>query len=275
MSIKDIVVHVDDGRACQGRLSAALELAQSWGAHLVGVYVDPGLRLPVMVDAPMSPEFMDRLEEERRERIEAAKSLFDKLATASGGSTEWRCVEGELVGAVRLHGRYGDLVVVGQEGDDDEKIVYRGLPDSLVLELGRPMLIVPYIGAPERFGQRVLIAWNGSREAVRAVNDALPLLQRASVVSVLVINPESHRSGDLPGADICLHLARHGVNAQAEHAVANDIDVGDVLLSRASDKDADLIVMGAYGHSRLRETVLGGATKHLLKHMTVPVLMSH
>lgn len=275
MSIKDIVVHVDDGRACEGRVKAALGLAQSANAHLVGVYVDPGLRIPVMVDAPMSPEFMDRLEEERRERIDAAQSLFDKLTKPASATSEWRCVEGEILSAVRLHGRYGDLVVVGQEGDDDEKIVYRGLPDGLALELGRPILVVPYIGAPERIGRRTLIAWNGSREAARAVNDALPLLEDAETVDVLVINPEPNRTGDLPGADICLHLARHGVKAQAEHAVASDIDVGDVLLSRAADKDADLIVMGAYGHSRLREIVLGGATKHLLKHMTVPVLMSH
>jgi len=145
----------------------------------------------------------------------------------------------------------------------------------LALGVGRPVLIVPRYGTFETVGERVLVAWNGSREATRAVHDALPLLKLASSVTVLSIDPE-HDTGDrIPGADIALHLARHGVAAEGMSTVGLDISVGDLLLSRAADLGADLIVMGAYGHSRVRELVLGGATRHILQHMTVPVLMSH
>jgi len=149
------------------------------------------------------------------------------------------------------------------------------LPEELALGVGRPVLVVPRYGTFETVGQRVLIAWNGSREATRAVNDAIPILKMATKVTVLSVDPEGEPDRRLPGADLALHLARHGIAAEAESTQALDIGVGDVLLSRAADLGADLIVMGAYGHSRLREMMLGGATRHLLQHMTVPVLMSH
>ena len=123
----------------------------------------------------------------------------------------------------------------------------------------------------------MLVAWNGSREATRAANDALPILQRADRVVVLAINPgggiDGH--GEVPGADLSLHLARHGVSAEAQQVQAEDMNVGEMLLSRCADEAADLLVMGAYGRSRVRELVLGGATRHVLEHATLPVLMSH
>jgi nucleotide-binding universal stress UspA family protein len=148
---------------------------------------------------------------------------------------------------------------------------------NVLLASGRPLLAVPYAGQFERVGDRVLVAWNASREATRAVNDALPLLRGATIVTVLAVNPkhgiEGH--GDVPAADIVLHLARHGVKAEAAHTIANDISEGDALLSYAADLGADLIVAGGYGHSRARETVFGGVTRTLLEEMTVPMLLSH
>jgi nucleotide-binding universal stress UspA family protein len=137
--------------------------------------------------------------------------------------------------------------------------------------------VVPYIGAATPPGKRVIVAWNGGREAARAVNDALPLLVAADQVDVVCVNPGrgEEDDADLPGADLCLHLARHGVKAEAQELVASDIEAGDLLLSRAADSGADLIVMGAYGHARWREVVLGGVTRQLLNQMTVPVFMSH
>ena len=140
--------------------------------------------------------------------------------------------------------------------------------------------MVPYIGAGERLGTRVMVAWDGGREAARAVGDALPLLARAESVAVLVINPSQDGHGEQPGADIALHLARHGITVEAQHLEAQhleaqDLSVGDALLSRLADQDIDLLVMGAYGHSRLRELVLGGVTRKIFQQMTVPVLMSH
>jgi nucleotide-binding universal stress UspA family protein len=145
----------------------------------------------------------------------------------------------------------------------------------LALGVGRPVLVVPRYGTFERLGERVLIAWNGSREATRAVHDAIPILKRAITVTVLSIDPEVDSPPRTPSADITLHLARHGIAAEAASTSSVDFGVGNALLSRAADLGADLIVMGAYGHSRMREMVLSGATRHLLQNMTVPVLMSH
>jgi nucleotide-binding universal stress UspA family protein len=150
-------------------------------------------------------------------------------------------------------------------------------PEQVALASGRPVLIVPYAGHFDNVGRRVLIAWNATREAARAVSDAMPLLTSAELVTVLTIDPREgpHGHGELPGADIALHLARHGVKAQIERTVSAGMPVGEVLLSRVADLGADLIVMGAYGHSRAREVLLGGATRSVLRSMTVPVLMSH
>ena len=200
-------------------------------------------------------------------------------ATASTDvRTDCRTAVGEIVASIALHARHSDLAIVGQEGGEESTVAWGGLPDSLVMVCGRPVLIVPYIGAEVPIGGKVMVAWDGGREAVRALNDALPLLERAEQVYVVSVNPDASdgaRGLRLPGADICLHLARHGINAHAQTVVARDIDVGNLLLSRAADIGANLIVMGAYGHPRWREIVLGGATKRLLGEMTVPVLMSH
>jgi nucleotide-binding universal stress UspA family protein len=124
-------------------------------------------------------------------------------------------------------------------------------------------------------GERVLVAWNGTRESTRAVHDALPMLVRAHSVAVMEVNPKPDETPRIAGADMATHLARHGVRAEVSSIVADEIDVGDAILSRGADLGADLVVMGAYGHSRLREFAFGGVTRHVFKHMTVPVLMSH
>jgi len=275
---KDILVHVDNSRACGPRIEAAVKIANQFGAHLSGLYVRPRLTvIPPYIAADLDPAMMTIQTQAVDAQAEEAKSRFDTIAAASDLTVEWRCVEGGLARTINTHARYADLVVLGQADADDPKSVSDGLADRVVLESGRPVLVIPYIGFPEDFAERALVAWNGSREAVRAVNDAMPFLQAAKRVDVLAIDPDDAENGhgDIPSADICLHLARHGVNAHANHITATDIDVGDMLLSRVADAGANLIVMGAYGRSRFREIVLGGATRHLLRHMTVPVLMSH
>jgi nucleotide-binding universal stress UspA family protein len=277
MQYKDMLVHMDDSVTCAARLDVAVDLAERFGAHLTGVYVDPGLAIPALVDVPISPELLQGIEDAHQERCDIAEKLFKERLARADIASEWRLAHGDLVTCLGGHARYSDLVILGQEGGEDQKMVIGGLPDSIVLTCGRPTLVVPYIGVRDTLGKHVMVAWNGSREAVRAVNDALPLLALAEKVEVLSINPAEgeERDADLPGADMSLHLARHGVTAEAQQLVASDVDVGDLLLSRAADHGADLIVMGAYGHARWREIVLGGATKQLLSEMTVPVLMSH
>jgi nucleotide-binding universal stress UspA family protein len=151
------------------------------------------------------------------------------------------------------------------------------MPDRMILSLGRPVLVIPNVGEYPVIGERIMVAWDGSRFATRAVNDAIPFMSSAKHVSVITVNFECNdeRQCELPGADICLHLARHGIKAEAGHISAHDSDEGDALLSQAANQGADLLVMGAYGHARWREIVLGGVTRHMLQHMTIPVLMSH
>jgi nucleotide-binding universal stress UspA family protein len=174
---------------------------------------------------------------------------------------------------VALHARYADLTVIAQSAPPNIPNGEAGLAHDLVLQAGRPVLVIPFAGAQRPVGERVVIAWNGSREAARAVGDAMPILERAASVDVLSVQPEG--IGDLPGADITHHLARHGIKATAKRSVANLIEAGDVLLNFVADTGADLIVMGAYGHSRMREIVLGGVTREVLDHLTVPALLSH
>jgi len=283
--LKDIVVILEAGTAGERRLAAAVALAAAHGAHLIGLsiiepldlsgYFSPAVSGYIAVDA------MQALEERHREAATAAakreEATFRDVCGRAGISYEWRLLEGEAGDMATLNARYADLVVAGQV--DPENLPAGGfarLPEELALASGRPVLFVPYAGRFDSIGKRVLVAWNRMRESTRAVNDAIPLLARAEKVTVLSINPQrGEDAGELPGADISLHLARHGVKAEASYTVAEDIDVGSVLLSRAADLGADLIVMGCYGHSRTRELILGGATREVLRHMTVPVLMSH
>ncbi len=279
MTIKNILVHVDHGKAMPARLAYALGLAGQCDAHLTGLHCVTPIYLPGYVRAEM-PEPVLRAQSEREAVEQAAdKATFDRAIAAAGyaAKAEWRAVRGDPVDALVLHGRYADLVVVGQSDAADSRDDIADLPGAVALELGRPVLAVPHSGRFERIGEHVLVAWNASREATRAVNDALPLLAKAKKVTVLAVNPQggAHGHGAQPGADIALHLARHGVKAEAAQLASDDLDPGDVLLSRAADLGADLIVMGAYGRSRLREMVLGGVTRHMMQHMTVPVLLSH
>jgi nucleotide-binding universal stress UspA family protein len=276
MGLRDILVHVDNDPACSSRIDVAAALAARHEAHLIGLHVMGTPRMPGYVEVELPRSFR----EEERQQLEAlgrqAEARFHESVRRRGIQGEWRVSAGDLVGAMKLHARYADLAVVAQGLDHkDGPADMAFLPEELALGVGRPVLVVPRYGAFDTVGERVLVAWNGSREATRAVHDALPLLERAKHVTVLSIDPERDTGERLPGADIALHLARHGVAAEAMSTIGRDISVGDVLLSRAADLSADLIVMGAYGHSRVRELILGGATRDILQHMTVPVLMSH
>ncbi|WP_179137056.1 universal stress protein [Candidatus Entotheonella palauensis] len=276
MAIKDLVVHVDSSQAVQKRLEAAIRIAQTHDAHLTGLYVIPTTDFPAFMEVPSAFEAIQKVRQYRQQEAETSRAAFEEATHRAGVSAEWRCAEGELTEKLGESARYSDLVILGQH-NPDEHDANQGLADRLVLEVGRPCLVIPYIGARETLGQRVLVAWNARREAVRAVNDALPILQAADRAVVLSVNLAygEDGEGDIPSADICHHLARHGVKAEAETTVAKDIDVGSLLLSHAADMGADMIVMGAYGHSRFREMVLGGVSREMFRTMTVPVFMSH
>ena len=282
MAMKDILVHVDDRPAAAVRLDAAVQLATSHDAHLIGLYVIVEPHISRTARAFFTDAAIALQRSALTAAAERARDRFEDLIAHAGVRGEWRQVASKptsLAKVIAVHARYTDLAIVGQaDPEEDEPEVTRVMPDELILVAGRPVLVVPYVGTYSVVGERVLVAWDASRLATRAVNDALPLLKKAKKVVVLAVNPHGDGEqghGEIPSADICLHLARHGINAEAQHTRADDVDVGNMLLSRAADEGIDLMVCGAYGHRRLRELVLGGVTRHLLNHMTMPVLMSH
>ncbi len=279
MSYKTVLVHVDTDARSSVRVELAAQLAARNDAHLIGLHAFAPLRAPPYVRVEMGEE-LARLESRAAERLAAdlALQFHDAARRAGIAAPEWRTSRRDAAEAFSLHARYADLVVLGQYSPDEEAgSVDADFPEIVALQSGRPVLLVPYAGVFDTVGQRILIAWNASREATRAITDALPLLRRAASVVVLAVNAPQGAADDgwAPGADCALFLARHGVVVEASSDPAVDIDVGNYLLSRASDLGADLIVMGAYGHHRLRELVLGGVTRTIVRHMTVPVLLAH
>ena len=273
MTYKTILVHVDERPRARERLELGLELSARCDAHLVALFALDTAHIPSYALAEAGP-MMEQIELRRRkEAAAAAESEFRQTERRAGVKTEWRLSMDSALSAVSLSARYADLVLAGQpEPGDPLAMAFAG---ELVLSLSRPVLFVPYAGRFPTTGKRVLVAWNGSREAARAVSDALPLLARADSVELVAFDPRPGEHGEMPSADIALYLARHGVKATAARQSAPQIDIGAQILSRAADTGADLIVMGGYGHSRLRELVLGGVTRSMLEAMTVPVLMSH
>jgi len=285
MAVKDILVHMDNGTRCEVRLRVAATMAARHGAHLIGLYAADIPNPEYFYGATMpfagggSEEVVSRMRSDAAAASATVETAFREFLRREELQGEWRYVEGQVPATVALHARYADLVVVAQPNpyDSHDEANRDAIIETPLMSSGRPVLIVPYAGTFSDVGQNVLVAWNASREAARAVNDALPLLERAKKVTVLAVNPREGVGGhgEVPGADIALHLARHGVKAEAAHTVAKDISDGEALLSYAADIGVDLIVAGGYGHSRAREMVFGGVTRTLIQEMTVPVFLSH
>jgi len=275
MSYKTLLVHVDDSRRCATRVALALDLARRWDAHLIGLYLvcedfaRPWFRV--------EEDLIARLVAQAAERRGQAQQTFLAMAERAGRAAEWRAPAGPAVETATLHARHADLLVLGQP-DPHDPVAYvdRHFVGDLVLGAGCPALVIPHAGTVPTLGENVLIAWDGSREASRAIADALPLLRRARFVGVdIVKRPDDHDAA--PGAiDVAAWLDAHGIRASfsttPRHGIAG---TGVTLLNRVSDLHADLLVMGAYGHSRARERVWGGVSRTMLESMTVPVLMSH
>jgi nucleotide-binding universal stress UspA family protein len=278
MPYKTLLVHVDGGPRAPVRIDIACRLARRFEAHLIGLHALTVIKLPgyarvVVEGGTRLEEFQAKL---AAEAARQAKQVFERGVSAAGLSkSEWRASEEDVAEVVPVHARYADLVVVGQPNEADASGVEPDFAERLVLAAGRPVLLIPYAGNFPEIGKRALVAWNASREAARAVTDAIPLLREAQEVHVIAFNPDAAAHGQVPGADIGLYLARHGIKVNVSQQSAEDVDVGNQLLSRAADLDVDLIVMGAYGHSRMKELVLGGVTRTIFGSMTVPVLMSH
>lgn len=279
MAFKNLLVHLDPSKSSVKRADAAVALAAKHGAHLTALAAAPSPSVPSYVEAQIPPAMFEQARSSLLEGLDRIGTAFAKKAEAAGVSYEFRreLAREPLGDLISRHARYADLAILGQADPDDPLTGDPETGEDVILGCGRPVLIVPYIGAMQEPGKRIVVAWDAGREAARAVNDAMPLLAAAELVQVLVVNPKRgpRAHGDEPGADIATHLARHGVEVDVKVYTQHDLSVADVILSRIADESADLAVMGAYGHARLREMVLGGVTREMLRSMTVPLFMAH
>ena len=277
---KTLLVHVDDSERCVQRVEAASRIALDAGARLVGVYLVPTPEMTPSLSALLPDSVVDQRLAETGEAQQRAEQRFRAAAGDTGLTAhDWRAPSGDPAHAIAAHARGADLVVIGQPDPGEGDAAFAaGLANAAILASGRPVLVIPYVGTQGgAIGRTALIALDRSRESVRAVADALPLLVRADKVIVVSITAAAEETlGDTQArAQVLLHLRGHGIDAEARRLELPDISIGEMLLSQAADLGADLIVMGAYGHARLQEFVLGGVTRTLLNAMTVPVLMSH
>jgi nucleotide-binding universal stress UspA family protein len=276
--IKDLVVHLATGAKPDPASPFAISIAQAVGAHVsaVAFSYDPVTPPTIMGTIPASLIESQRAENDAA--ADKARAAFDAAAQRAGVSSDSRVLAASLPGSADRFAaiaRRFDLAVVGQGEPgvlaDAQELVAEGA----VFSSGRPVVMVPYIQKDGLKLDRVMVCWDASRAAARAVGDALPLLAKAKTIEVVIVASDRPKSDEIPGADIGQHLARHGLKVDVKRIVATDTDVANTILSHAADSSADFIVMGGYGHSRLREFILGGATRGIMSSMTVPVLMSH
>jgi nucleotide-binding universal stress UspA family protein len=283
MSFKTILVYLDDAANVDDRIRLAAGLAKTHDAHLVGAAMTgiPSELVATWTHGMGAEKASAHVGSVHRNAARAVHD-FETLAREAGVATP----EGQLVEAIEEDGavhwaRYADLVVVGQynpDGSASPRLAHLG--EHIAMHSAAPVLVLPYAGRFQSVGQHVLVAWNGSTQSARALRHALPLLQRAARVDVVVFSAASDKGSDLDfdESQVIAFLARHRVQASVTRRPRNEeskVDVGDLLLSMAADIDADLLVMGCYGHTRFRETLFGGVTRTVLRSMTIPVFMAH
>lgn len=277
MDYKTILVLCDSSTAAAPRITLARHIAERSGGHLIGLHIRPTFQPPIGFGVTGC---FWAYEERTSADVERSTRTFQRIIGQQGPTTEWIVASGKVGGYATLQAvaqtRCVDLVVLGQTSPDPPiDGIPADLPEAIALWSGRPTLIVPYTGAPALPIKTAVVCWNGSREAALAASGAVPLLKLAADVIVLTIGSDASADPDAgSAADAVRWLLRHGVNARAEKRVA-DGEIGQAILSRATDLGADLIVMGAYGTPRMKELALGGATRTILRRMTVPVLFAH
>ncbi|MFT5392158.1 MAG: nucleotide-binding universal stress UspA family protein [Gammaproteobacteria bacterium] len=270
VTIRKILVQVDDAQACGARLTAAFELAAKFPAAVTGVYVPREVGAFVFAEGGMSASLYDEEVAMITADCAEAKSRFADVGAASGLKHAWCEVQGMDVDVLADTARFHDLLVLAQGDPSDPKCRNVGLPGAVVLAAGTPVLVIPPSGAASGLGQRVLIASNGSREGARAIRDSLPMLHLAREIHLLCVDGQP---GNL--APLKDYLYAHGLVTISHELTPETGEIGETLLSQANAVRADLIVLGAYGHSRVREFVLGGATRSVLQGSTIPAFMTH
>jgi nucleotide-binding universal stress UspA family protein len=276
MSLNDIIVHVDSAEATKARVEFAVALAKDHGAHLLGIAFAPTALLP-LYGADVGLADMSEVLEGVKAQGETALHAFKARAKAKGVSVEGRLMQGmseELPRDFACSARHVDLAIIGQPRDGDPLIGQYALVERCLFASGRPVIIVPAAAEKVEIAGTVVVAWDGSAEAARAFNDALTFLKRPKRVVLLVGVPEE--GNEPPGIDdMVAHLKRLGVAAEMIRFSTSDGDIGKTILAKAKELHADMIVMGAFHHSRWREFILGGVTLTMLEEATIPLFMAH
>ncbi len=275
--IKDIVVNltVREGGGPAG--DYAVSLAAALDAHLTAIAFIYDPIVPASGTGYIPAEIIETQQADNEKAAKDAITRFSAAASRAGISAEPLTLSASFAGAgerlARIARRF-DLAVVGQ-AEPNISAVEEVIAESTLFGSGRPMVVVPYIQKAPLKLDNVMVCWDGSRPAARAIADAMPLLEKAGRVEIVIVTNERGKQDEIEGADMGQHLARHGLKVDVHRMAGGNIDVADALLSHAADSGTDLIVMGGFGHSRLREFVLGGVTHSIMRSMTVPTLMSH
>lgn len=274
MFCKDLLVVVDASEAGANAVQCAAQLAAAHGAHLMGLYLayNP---MTGFAETQLPADLLQQHQDNLVRAEQDTRRLFEETCRAAGISAEWRAAWEVQTSVLMLSARYADLVAMSGTASNSADLIAHRYADSVVIAAGRPVLLFPERYKWGKGFQRIMVAWDGSREATRAVHDALPVLVQARKVLIMEVAGREDAGARDPASDIAKHLARHGVAAEAAHTLKGDISVGDQLLDASVDTRADLLVAGAYGHSRLREYALGGVTRHLMTHLAIPMIFSH
>jgi nucleotide-binding universal stress UspA family protein len=275
--IKDIVVNLSVGEKASPACDYAVSVAAAFDAHLAGIAFLYDPIVPVSGAGYIPADVIDAQERDNEKATRVALDHFNAACSRAGVSAEPLTLSASFGGVGEQFSRIArrfDLSIVGQ-AEPESSAVEEVIAESALFESGRPVIIVPYIQKAPLKLDNVMVCWDGSRAAARAIADSMPLLGKAGRVEVVIVTNERGKQDEIEGADMGEHLARHGLNVDVKRTALGDIDVADVLLSHAADAGSDFIVMGGYGHSRLREFVLGGVTRSIFRSMTAPVLMSH
>ncbi|MCF8469127.1 MAG: universal stress protein [Sneathiella sp.] len=274
MPIKTILLHLTNDSQLDARIETALGLAVDNNAYIVGLYTIAQVTVPTSFMGYVPPEFIEQSRKVEEENAAAAKAKLESLAARVGRPVEVVIEEGYAPDLINTHALAVDLVIVGQgDPDADNNAQSRYIAEEIVVSSPRPVLVIPFAGKYRNFGSHIIVGWNNSRESSRALHEALPFLEKAEKVTLLSVNATNDESRET--AQILAHLKRHGINAEFKSGHWPGLGVGDAMLDALVDYSANMLVMGAYGHSRIREMVLGGATKSILEHMTAPVLFAH
>ncbi len=280
MSYKTILISLNEVGRLSELVAAAVALARQTGSHVSGLYVVPAVQVYPSVGFEAAPQVFEGNRSYFRDNGPRVKQAFEEAMRRENLSHDFHQVDARtpvIAEEVVAAGRVADLVVVSATNPEEITGVERDFAEQVVMSLGRPVIVLPYKGNATLALNEIVVGWDGGREAARAAFDALPLLKQAGKVRIVRIDPQKDPSlrGSVAGADLAEALSRHGVKAEAQGYPTDGQDEGQALMRCAEDAGAGLIVMGAYGHSRLAEFIFGGATRFVLNRLACPVLMSH